>query len=233
MLMRDGTEVDDRRLGRLIQFDERSRNFRASEVLPESFRSKTWYLNERNDQGPDGACVGFAVGHRLAARPLELSNVDYDLSFSIYREAQKLDPWAGENYEGTSVLAGVKAAQARGHLSEYRWCFSVDEIIRAIAHEGPVLVGTWWDHNMFKPRPSGLLEMGGGHAGGHAYILRGVTMKPRLRGEVVSEPVLRLTNSWGSGWGIKGEAFIKVSDYEQYLMPDSDAVLISEVRKRK
>lgn len=227
--LRDGSFTDDLRLDRLLQFDERSRAFPVSDVLPEGFRSKTWRLNERNDQGPDGACVGFGTGHRLAAAPLEVGRVDYDFSFALYREAQKLDPWHGEDYEGTSVLAGIKAARNRGHVESYRWCFTIEDYMRALAHEGPVLVGSWWDYSMFEPDENGLIVPDGRHAGGHCYMLRGLTVKPPKR--LGTEPVFRITNSWGKGWGKNGEAFIRVSDFERYLMPEGEGAVLFEKRK--
>jgi hypothetical protein len=134
MKLRDGSETADPRLDRLIQFDERSRAYSVRERIDPKTgrpkRSKTWALNERNNQGSDGACVGFGTGHRLAAAPIEVGGINYDFSMAIYREAQRLDPWPGEDYEGTSVLAGIKAAQKRGYIKEYRWCFSLGRLHR-------------------------------------------------------------------------------------------------------
>lgn len=230
--LRDGSRTADVRLDRLQHFDARSKDFPVAAVVPEGVKTKTWRLNERNDQGPDGACVGFGIGHRLAAAPLELGGVDYDFSFALYKEAQKLDPWQGENYEGTSVLAGIKAARNRGHIGTYRWCFSVEDIMRALTHEGPVIVGTWWDFSMFEPDERGLLVPDGNHAGGHCYLLRGVTLKPRGKLKGLG-PLFRVTNSWGKGWGDNGEAFIRVEDYERWLLPGGEAVVPFEVRKQQ
>ncbi len=227
--LRDGTQVADSRLDRLQQFDPRSRDFPVAAVLGSDLKTKTWRLNERNDQGPDGACVGFGVGHRLAAAPLELSKVNYDFSFALYREAQKIDPWPGEDYSGTSVLAGIQAAQARGHIGAYQWCFSVDDIARTVSQVGPVVVGTWWDHSMFQPDARGLLVPDGKHAGGHCYLIRGVTLKPTGKRKGLG-PLLRITNSWGKNWGDNGDAWITVEDYERFLLPEGDAVVPVERR---
>jgi hypothetical protein len=227
--MRDGTSVEDTRLGRLKQFDERSRNFAVSSDLPIT-RGRTWYLNERNDQGQEGACVGFGVGHRLAAAPVQRAHIDNNFSYTLYKAAQKIDPWPGENYSGTSVLAGIQAAQAMGYIDKYDWCFSVDDIMRALSNKGPVVVGTNWLSGMFNTRPSGLLEVNGNVAGGHCYLIRGFAMRPRLRGESGLSPVFRITNSWGPDWGVNGEGFIKIEDYERYLLPEGDAVVPTEKR---
>lgn len=227
MLLRDGTQTEDPRLDRLIEFDARSRSFSVAEVLAApapTVRSKTWRLKERNDQGRDGACVGFGVGHRLAAVPLRLGGVDNAFSFALYKEAQRLDPWPGEDYEGTSVLAGVKAAQARGHVREYRWCFTLDDYVQALLTEGPVVVGTWWKDTMWRPGADGYMDTTGRNVGGHCYLLRGVDVRGKR---------FRLTNSWGTDWGTNGEAWIRWADWERDLMPGGEGVVLFEQRVRR
>jgi hypothetical protein len=62
----------------------------------------------------------------------------------LYHEAQKIDEWPGEAYEGTSVRAGMDILRTVGHarirgrnalapdpaegISENRWATSVDEV---------------------------------------------------------------------------------------------------------
>lgn len=91
------------------------------------------------DQGQEGACVGFGW-----SRAMSLYNRRKFDGFWLYHEAQKVDPWPGENYEGTSTDAGAKVLRAQGHrtwteegdqdpdpamgISNYRWTQSVDEV---------------------------------------------------------------------------------------------------------
>lgn len=96
-------------LGRRREFDERSRAF-PIRTLTEAVepKQKYWRCDARLDQGREGACVGFAWGHELNAEPRRWWTTDQHARV-IYRRAQQLDQWPGENYEGTSVLAGAKA----------------------------------------------------------------------------------------------------------------------------
>ena len=244
--LRDGTQVRDVRLDRLRQFDPRSRAYNVAEVLPDApLRTRTWQLDERLDQSREGACVGFGVTHRLLAAPLRferepLKHEPGATRFareSIYFEAQKIDPWPGgaypgasPRYEGTSVLAGIKVAQRLGFIGVYRWAFNVADVLLALATEGPVIVGTDWLDSMFEPRPSGLLDISGSAAGGQCYTLRGLTLKPRLKGESNIGPVVRVTNSWGRDWGVNGEAYLRVGDLEQLLAAQGEAVIPTEQR---
>lgn len=247
-MLRDGSSVEDVRLDRLVQFDRRSRLYNVAEVVGDAgLRTKTWKLDERLDQGPDGACVGFGVTHRLLAAPLQVEREPLKhepgatrfAKEQIYWEAQKIDPWSGGSYpgaspryEGTSVLAGVKVAQSLGFFGVYRWAFTIDDVLKALSAEGPVIVGTNWLDGMFRPRPSGLLEVQGGVAGGHCYMLRGLTLKPRLKGESSVGPVVRVTNSWGRDWGTNGEAFLRVDDLEALLKAQGEACIPTEERQQ-
>jgi len=212
------------KLDRIPYFDPRSREHPVSEVLPRSTTAlptyKLWRLDERNDQGQEGACVGFGVGHRLAAAPLEVSGIDAAWSHRLYKEAQKIDPWPGENYEGTAVLAGIKVSIRMGHVYSYRWCFSLEDYIKAVLLEGPVLVGTNWMDSMWDPDPdTHILDCRGEVSGGHCYIIRGVNTRLKK---------FRITNSWGKDWGYNGDASITFADWQKYMMPEGEGAVLFE-----
>lgn len=91
------------------------------------------------DQGFEGSCVGFSESR---AKSL-VDRTRYGGRW-LYKEAQKIDEWPGESYEGTSVRAGLEVMRTQGHrrliggelqtlrstdgISAYRWASSVDEI---------------------------------------------------------------------------------------------------------
>lgn len=221
--LRGGHETEDRRLDRVPQFDPRSRGFPISAVVAPRLRSVAWVCRPRLDQGREGACVGFAWSHELAAYPVQVRQVSNDSAQWIYREAQKIDEWPGEGYSGTSVLAGAKIVQREGHISSYHWAFSVDEALAAISNAGPVVFGIPWKDSMYEPRSDGLLDCSGRVIGGHAILGRGLRIQPRLRG--VREPVVRLLNSWGRDWGLRGDCFLRASDLEGLLQDNGDCCL--------
>src|SRR5688572_4651035 len=116
-------------LGRLPEFDNRSYAYPIRTLLPtKQPRSYTWRVGVNLDQGNEGACVGFGWAHELAARPVVVPAITNQLGLDLYREAQVLDQWPGEDYDGTSVIAGAKAVQRRGHLTEYRWAFTEPDL---------------------------------------------------------------------------------------------------------
>lgn len=227
MQLKDGTEVTDARLDRLIEFDDRSRSFNVANLLPEDKppRSYTWSLNQILDQGQEGACVGFGVTHELIARPVRVEGLGYKFAREqVYWEAQKIDAWGGGSYpgakpvyEGTSVLAGIKIAQKLGHYDSYYWAFNLEDLILAVGYKGPVVVGTNWYQSMTKPNEDGELEISGRVAGGHCYIINGVSIKKQQ---------LRMTNSWGLEWGFNGSAFISFDTMRRLLAEQGEACVV-------
>lgn len=197
-----------RTLDRREQFDERSRSFDARALLDTSEpRSYTWGCPAWLDQGREGACVGFAWAHEHAARPY-VRPADTALAQALYREAQRLDPWPGEDYSGTSVLAGAKAAQARGHLSEYRWAFTLADALAVVSRHGPAVAGVNWWTGMFTPDAEGFIRPTGQVAGGHAILVRGVNVRRRT---------ITLRNSWGRSWGRDGDCYLTWDDFGTLL----------------
>lgn len=95
------------------------------------------------DQGSEGACVGFGSTRAM----MLLNRRRYDARW-LYHEAQKIDEWPGEEYDGTSVRAGMDVLRLEGHrrvrgthtgtidpaegISENRWARSVEEVMACL-----------------------------------------------------------------------------------------------------
>lgn len=231
--------ANDPRLDRRVQFDERSRQFRAVEGLEQKpLRSYTWSCYAWNDQGQEGACVGYAWSHELNARPAVFPSGP-DHAKSIYYRARQLDPWPGEDYSGTSVLAGIKAAMetktAAGKpvYEEYRWAFGINDTLRVAGLRGPVVLGINWYENMYEPDSDNFIHADGEIAGGHAILLNGVRLskKPGITYAYsiadldIDKSYVRLHNSWGKDYGIEGEAFLTVRDLKKLLDEDGEACI--------
>jgi hypothetical protein len=229
--LRDGTNVKDRRLARLRQFDERSRQYPIrTRVSGKKTRNYLWRCTPHLNQGEEGACVGFSVTHELSSRPCEISRLNAKFAVEqIYWEAQRLDDWNGGSYpgakpkyDGTSVLCGIKAAQKLGYILEYRWAFSLQDLVMAVGHVGPAVLGLNWYEEMFDPKSCGHLHIGGEAAGGHAILCKGVNVDQRY---------FILHNSWGPRWGSSGDARISWDEMDRLLHEDGEAV-IPTVRAR-
>lgn len=231
-LLRGGQRTNTDLLDRVPFFDERSRAYSIREVreVGSKQRGYTWSLGSPVlDQGNEGSCVGHGVSHELLARPVVVKDLDHAYAVDLYHEAQKIDPWDGGSYEGaipfyegTSVLAGVKIAQQRGHYSEYRWGFGLDDLILGVGYGGPAILGINWYTGMFRPDINGYIHPTGSLAGGHCLICIGVS---------VSRREFLLVNSWGSdwstiSWGIsthKGYCKITYEDMDRLLKESGEA----------
>jgi len=235
IMLRNGQTTFDPRLDRIPQFDDRSRMYGVRELVPSKKkpRSKFWRCRLHFDQGTEGACVGFANGHELAAKPAEVPSPPLSDRFcreSIYWEAQRIDdyeggayPGATPQYEGTSVLAGAKVLKALGAIKEYRFSFGLDDLILGVGYFGPAVMGTLWYSGMYRPDRNGHIHVSGDIRGGHSYLVVGVDVR-RHR--------FRIRNSWGRTWGDDGEAWISFKDMLRLLQEDGEAVFYSgrEVR---
>jgi len=206
-------------LGRLEEFDERSRDFPIRALLgAKPPRSYTWKCPVTLNQGNVGACTGFAWAQELAARPKVVENVTNQVGLNLYYKAQHLDEWPGNNYEGSSVLGAVKAVQELhpGAIPEYRWAFGLEDLILAVGYAGPAVIGVNWYSDMFRPDGQNIIHVSGDLVGGHAILVNGVNVKNGL---------FRLHNSWGSHWGFNGEARISFADMDKLLRRKGEACI--------
>jgi hypothetical protein len=224
IILKNGTRTEDIKLDRIQQFDERSRMY-SIEQTDKKLRSYTWRCNDWFDQGREGACVGFALGHELAARPSEVKGLNYKyLVEKIYWEAQKIDIWEGGSYpranpvyHGTSVLAGVKVVKKLGFIEEYRWAFNFNSVLYGLGHNGPAVLGIPWTRDMYKPDSDGFIEPNGEVVGGHAILARAVNIK---------EGYVTLRNSWGEDWGKHGDCYIKFEHLKGLLRMGGECVFL-------
>lgn len=209
----------DYRLGRNVLHDRRSRNFPLAATVDRStWRDKAVRIYDPlpNPNQCHGECTGVskvssfnAVGNRRKGEVLRIEE-----AHAIYSRASQIDPWEGSwppDDTGSSTLGAAKAAQEQGFGGEYRWLFGgADEVIQATMHGEVVVVGSRWDWNMFNQDSEGRIRLGGGEAGGHAYIIRGY----------------RESKDWALGrcwWGGFRDFWIARSDLDILLRDYGDA----------
>lgn len=204
-----------RAMGRLRAPDPRDRKHLLrpgrSDRTSRYWADSAWF----GDQGSESSCVGFAWAHWLCNAPLR-QWVDPS---GVYRLAQFVDEWPGEDYDGTSVRAGAKVVQSLGFIQEYKWATTLDAVVYALLEQGPVVVGTEWFEDMLEPDERGHVRPAGYSVGGHAYLLNGVN---------VATETLRIKNSWGREWGNEGRALISFNHFAELLAYDGEACLAIE-----
>jgi len=208
------------RLGRLPSSDARDKNFPMSAAfaaVPTPTR-RYWSLGEILDQGRTSMCVGFAARQLLASSPHRY-RAAAPTPQEIYRNAQLLDEWSGENYDGTSARGAMKYLAAQGIVSTYRWATTPDEIMQFVLTTGPVLLGINWHASMFFPTKAGFLVPDGNVVGGHEVLIYGVN---RATG------VWSLANSWGSWGPLRGRFRLAGADFNALFADGGDACVASE-----
>lgn len=216
-------------LGRLPSPDDRDKRFPLRAEIPKNLTGYKYWWDSGAwlDQGQTGTCVGHGWAHWVEDSPLTpYGTID---PFQIYRDACLLDVWTDNDDQdlswGTSVRAGAKALVQRGLVGKYLWAFDLQTVIDAVLAEGPVVVGTNWYGSMFNPvmvngRKTIRIDPGSDIAGGHCYVLNGVSTTAR---------VFRMKNSWGRGWGANGRASIGFDDVERLIAEDGEACMAQQV----
>ena len=185
-------------------------------IVSKYWDSDGWWGN----QGNKPHCVGFSWAHWIEDGPVGHGGVAPIISpIKIYSEAQKIDEWPGENYNGTSVRAGAKYLKSINAIQSYYWAYDVNTLIDCVFKLGPVVVGTYWYSSMFSPDSNGIIKISGGIVGGHAYVINGVDKTKQL---------FRIKNSWGRAWGKQGHAFISFNDMSRLMSMNGEICIAVE-----
>lgn len=210
--------IPDERDNKYLINDHVLRKIKKTKITSRYWDDNIWW----GDQGNTPQCVGYAWSHWLNDGPVYHSGPKPKLPPNlIYENAQKLDVWPGENYDGTSVRGGAKFLQNQKLISRYYWGYSLKTLVDTVLNIGPVVVGTNWYYGMFFPTQNSVIRATGPLAGGHAYVINGVA---------TSTQMFRLKNSWGRNWGQGGHAYISFSDMDRLIREQGEICLATERR---
>lgn len=220
--------------------DPRSRNYGVRTIVaPQGeLKKRLWPIPSwlPLDQGREGACVGFGWSAELAVEPVSVP-VTNNFAMTLYRAAQAADKAEGRFYdEGATTLAGAKAAKSLGLISDYRWCFGINEVADAVVAKGPVVLGINWYDGMYETDSNGLVSVNGPLVGGHCISLAGhwpykVSANGRSTKDnsPFGQTVYPWINSWGKLYGRAGVGFIRHSDLDRLLQEDGEAVIATDI----
>jgi hypothetical protein len=206
--------------------DPRSLNYGIREKIGTvEKRVKLWRGGPVLDQGQEGACVGFGWTGELLASPKRdakriSSRRSSQYAKDIYHRAQQIDEFPGENYEGTSVLAGAKTVVERRFMTSYRWAFGINDVRDALITEGPVVIGIPWLYDMYETDQNYEVHVGGDVVGGHCILLTGYNPKHK---DYNGREMYRWRNSWGTSYGKGGDAWIEAGALAELLKEQGEA----------
>jgi len=222
-------------------FDDRDWGFRAVAddiPLPRAVDNRK-HVSAIKNQEAEGSCVGFAVAKGIETVLGKKANGKFKNMSErwAYEKAKVYDEWPGNNYEGSSVRGGLKAAHKIGLCTEEFWPYrpnnrgtpkpkaaenagkhkvltyarvrGIDNIKRAIFENGIVVSAALVHEGWFKPRQNGVIPLKKGFdiLGGHAFALVGYGGKG-----------FWVANSWGARWGKGGFGVLLFNDAKLHLV---------------
>jgi C1A family cysteine protease len=201
--------MSEKGLGRRHAPDERDRQFHMRSIVAQVPATSRFYrTGPVLDQGNTSSCVGHAWRQFLSSAPI--MSKGGPSAFAIYHEAQQVDEWEGEGYDGTSVRAGARVLTTLRHLQSYVWAWDAATVRDFVLAKSSVVFGTNWYRSMYEPDNAGVVCPGGQIAGGHAYLCIGYS-QPR--------GAFRFINSWGRTWA-DGGRFWMLGEHVDLLLRD-------------
>jgi hypothetical protein len=209
----------DTRMGRHVYHDPRSRGFAVASRAPISSVFHAPNVSDALDQGSLGSCTGNALARCLSTAPFAHRYSESD-AVDFYSAATRVDEFSGvypPTDTGSSGLAVLKVAAARGLIAHYRWAFGIDQVLVGLM-SGPGICGTEWRQGMMSTDTCGRVRVSGNVVGGHEYCLIGYDAD---RKEVIA------ANSWGNTWGVAERGFpgafrLRVTDLAALLATGGD-----------
>lgn len=184
------------------------------------------------DQGQTPQCVGYSARGFLDAAPIMSKPAEGPSATELYKGAQVLDEWSGEDYDGTSVRGVMKYMSQLGIISSYAWGQTLEDAIKWMnGGYGTIIVGTYWysqmsnvDANGFMLEPPASMSW---PLGGHAY--RWIWYDSKKKG-------ILMRNSWGNDFGFvkkgvpSGYAYMSLALCERLLREYGEIAAPTQVK---
>lgn len=204
------TDLPESAVGRLgrLKDPQDPRDYQVARLLAAAPRrikrqnARLWLppqKDRRLNQGRTSSCVEHAITHAIYGHPAPRRVlVPWD-HFSLYRRAQQIDEWPGQepSYYGTSVRAGLQAAnelwtvtepsasiagglqtrQVNGPVESYWRVEDFDDLKDLLMADeysvgSSIVMGTDWSDGMWEVDPDGFLHFDRTRVrGGHAWWL--------------------------------------------------------------
>lgn len=205
--------IPNRRLGRHVNHDPRSRKFTAPVG---DIKTVMW---ERHvpifNQGDLGSCTGNAAVGCVSSGPFSVKG-DEALAIKVYSRATHIDHIRGvypPTDTGSSGLAVCRALVALGMIQGYTHAFGFEHVAGAL-QIGPGITGITWLTGCDEPDTDGIVTYDGDVRGGHEVELVGLDADAKL---------VWFANSWGASWGKDGYFAMSWDDYLIALQNRGDA----------
>jgi hypothetical protein len=208
------------RLGRHLHFDDRSWNYPVALRKGAAIHTRIWPRTVKAfNQGELGSCTGNGAVGLLGTEPFRQPGTrpSEALARKVYSQATRDDTIVGAwppKDTGSTVLGAMKALKDLGLAKGYRWCFGLDDVLKALSTLGPVEVGLNWYEGFDQPDAKGLVKVRGSVRGGHAFELLGVDAERKLVWAI---------NSWGPAWGLHGRFAFSWKDLDRLLHEEGEA----------
>lgn len=217
--------IADKRLGRNINHDERSRRYSApvSDQPLHSVRHLRYV--PVFDQGDVGSCTGNAALGALGTEPLYEGVSQLGVTFNeqvalrLYSQATLVDPFEGAYLPtdtGSDGLSVAKVLHSNGWISGYQHALSFAAVLTAL-QTAPVIAGIGWYEGFDTPDQDGVVTLSGQLRGGHEIVLDGIDVERQL---------LWATNSWSPSWGVNGTFAFTWNDFKRLLANDGDVTIL-------
>lgn len=214
-------QVPGRRLGRNVNFDDRSLRYLVSSPARALASVEHERVTPVLDQGDLGSCTGNASCGALGTKPLYDAlpsghpALDETLAVHIYSEATKIDPYDGQyppTDTGSDGLSVAKVCTTLGYISGYLHATTLEAMQNAL-QDTAVIVGVNWYEGFDSPDSNGVVKVSGKVRGGHEFEVVGIDMDKGL---------FHAINSWGTAWGKNGHFYFSFDSMTRLLSEDGD-----------
>lgn len=191
-------------------------------------------IGKIRDTGPEGTTIGFSIAYAMQAAIKAQTGQQVTVSArGLYELAKQHDEWPGENYEGTSLLGGLKAAKMIGAYLETDWPYSERKVpatakpsYRVISFD-PVkgtdgIIGALKQRRVVIAQVRVTEDFANAGKDGKVVVrsLQSGTIGTKgicIVGYDPDSAEFRFANDWGAAWGRQGFGLIRDTDLQKLL----------------